>query len=118
MKDNPVREKSYRFALEVIDFYRELVKKHEFVLSRQMVRAGTSVGANVEEASAAQSRRDFIAKMSVASKEARECRYWLRLIRDSKTASAESVQPLLDHSDELVRLLTSIVKSTRERPGP
>lgn len=118
MKESLVRERSYRFALEAIRLYRELLSRKEFVLGRQMVRVGTSIGANIEEALAAQSRRDFVAKMSIASKEARECGYWLRLLRDSGLAPAESVGPLLKDCESLARMLTSIVKTTRERPGP
>ena len=114
MKENPVREKSYRFALFVIQLYQDLVRKGEFVLSKQMLRAGTSIGANVEEALAGQSRRDFTAKMSIASKEARECHYWLRLLRDSRIMSADRIAPILADCDELIRLLTAIVKSTRQ----
>ena len=77
MKDNTVQQKSYAFALSVIALYRELLLKNEFVLSKQLLRAGTSIGANVEEALAGQSRADFLCKMSIASKEAREARYWL-----------------------------------------
>jgi four helix bundle protein len=116
MKRNPVREKSYRFALEAIGLHRELVKAREFVLSRQFLRAATSVGANVEEGLAGQSRRDFIAKMSLASKEAREAHYWLRLIRDSRMVSVDAANGLLEQCDELVRMLTSIVKTARGRP--
>ena len=116
MKHNPVREKSYEFALRVIRLQRELVARQEFLLSRQLLRSGTSIGANVEEALAGQSRRDFASKMAIASKEARECSYWLRLLRDSKLAPVEHIDPLLAECNELVRMLTAIVKSTRERP--
>ena len=78
----PVREKSYRFALDAIRLRRTLVAAREYDISRQMVRSATSVGANIEEALAAQSKRDFAARMTIASKEAREAQYWLRLIRN------------------------------------
>jgi four helix bundle protein len=83
LRDNPVREKSYEFALRIVGLYRRMIAKREYVLARQVLKAGTSIGANVEEALAGQSRRDFLAKMGIASKEARECQYWLRLLRDS-----------------------------------
>jgi four helix bundle protein len=117
MGDNPVREKGYRFALRVIGAYRELIGTGEFLLSKQMVRAGTSIGANIEEALAGQSRRDFIAKMAIASKEARDCRYWLRLLLDSKLAPPERISALIDDCDELIRLRTSIVKTAQSRTG-
>jgi len=85
VKDNLIQQKSYALALAVIPPCRELqAKQHEFVRSRQLMKSGTSVGANVEEAQGGQSRADFLSKMSIAAKEARETHYWLRLIRDSK----------------------------------
>lgn len=118
MKANVVREKSYAFAVEVVQLHRALARKREFVLGRQLMRAGTSVGANVEEALAAQSRRDFASKMSIACKEARESLYWLRLLRDTSLASLAQVDPLLKQADELTALLTAIVKTTRSQPPP
>ena len=113
-KTGPVREKSYRFALRSIDLHRELVGVREYEIGRQMVRAATSVGANIEEALAAQSRRAFAAHMTIASKEAREAHYWLRLIRDAELRPRAAVDPMVASAEELVRLLTAIVKTTRE----
>jgi len=79
------KDKTYKFALDIVILYRQMVRQSEFILSKQLLRSGTSIGANVEEAIAGQSRKDFISKMSIASKEARETNYWLRLIRDSKS---------------------------------
>ena len=118
MKDNLVREKSYAFALAVIKLYQALTARKEFVLSKQLLRSATSIGANIEEASAGQSRADFLSKMSIASKEARESNYWLRLLRDSEIASDEEIQPLLSESESLIRILTSIVKTTIENSNP
>ena len=103
---------SYAFSLSVINLYRDLIRQNEFVLSKQLLRSGTSIGANVEEALAGQSRADFLSKMSIASKEARESHYWLRLLRDSKTLSSAKVEPLLADSQSLINLLASIVKTT------
>ncbi|MBI4656502.1 MAG: four helix bundle protein [Elusimicrobia bacterium] len=111
---NIVREKTYDFALKIIRFYKDLLEKNEFVLSKQLVRCGTSIGANVEEALAGQSRKDFLSKMSIASKEARECNYWLRLMRDGKYIEGENLQDFIDKSDELIKILTSIVKTTSQ----
>jgi four helix bundle protein len=116
--ENAVRAKSYAFALAIVRFYRRSRGSHGGVIARQMLRCGTSIGANVEEALAGQSRRDFIAKMSIASKEARECHYWLRLTQDAADSPSDELRRLLTESDELVRLLTSIVKSAREKPAP
>jgi four helix bundle protein len=116
MKESPIREKSYAFALEIIRLSKLLQDRREFVLSRQLLRSGTSIGANVEEAQAGQSRADFASKMSIASKEARESNYWLRLLRDSQLLPETEVSKAISQSTELVRMLTSIVKSTVETP--
>ncbi|ORJ55876.1 four helix bundle protein [Geothermobacter hydrogeniphilus] len=114
-KGNVIRQKSYDFALQVILLYKGLQASKEFVLSKQLLRSGTSIGANVEEAQAAQSRADFISKMSIASKEARESCYWLRLLRDSNTLQKAEVDPLLSEAESITRILTSIVKTTKEQ---
>ena len=115
MKENPILEKSYELALTVIPLCRELqMKQHEYGLSRQLMKAGTSIGSNVEEAQGGQSRADFLSKMSIAAKEARETHYWLRLIRDSKLLTENTVAPVLDLALEVRRILISIVKSTGE----
>ena len=113
MKPSIVKEKSYSFAVRVLRLARTLRENNEFELSKQVMRAGTSIGANVEEALAGFSRRDFIAKMSIASKEARETHYWLRLIQDSKVLSPGIVSPMLEDADELLRILTPIVKTSQ-----
>ena len=110
-----IQGKSFAFALDIIHLYRALCDQREYVLSKQLLRCGTSIGANVEEASAGQSRRDFVAKMSIASKEARETRYWLRLLQESQLV-AVNVAYELGQVEELIRILTSIVKSTNESP--
>jgi four helix bundle protein len=112
-KANPVQEKSYQFALAVVRLYTSLREQNHYELGRQVLRSGTAIGANVEEALAAVSRPDFTAKMSIASKEARECHYWLRLLRDARIAETG---PLLGGCTELIRLLTSIVKTTQRGP--
>jgi four helix bundle protein len=78
-----IDERTFKFALSIIELYKYLKEHKEYVLSKQLLRSGTSIGANVEEAQAAQSKKDFTSKMSIASKEARETRYWLRLLDQS-----------------------------------
>jgi four helix bundle protein len=112
VRENIVRSKSFAFALEIIRLYQRLKRDREFVVAQQLLRAGTSIGANVEEAQAAQSRRDFISKMSIASKEARETRYWLLLIKESGLTDVDVTRELAA-VDDLIRLHTAIVKSTR-----
>ena len=110
---NIIKDKSYQFALKIIQLYLQLCEQREFVLSKQLLRAGTSIGANVEEALAGQSRKDFASKMAIASKEAREANYWLRLLRDSNICPSVNYQELIQDSEELIRLLTSIVKTAQ-----
>ncbi len=107
----PTREKSYRFALIIIDLFKRLEERREYVISKQLLRSGTSIGANVVEASAAESRRDFVHKMAIASKEARETKYWLQLLSDSGLVPRIDVTEELNQAEELIRLLTSIVKT-------
>lgn len=109
---NVIIEKSYSFALEVMALAKAIREKKEFDLASQLWRAGTSIGANIEEAQAAQSRADFRSKMSIAAKEARETHYWLRLSRDGKVLDPAMVAPLIDEIEAIKRILTSIVKSS------
>ena len=111
-KNNVVLNKSFDFALEIIELYKILKSKNEFVISKQLLRSGTSIGANVEEATAAQTKKDFITKMSIASKEARETRYWLRLLNKSKLVEYD-YKNYLNKIDELIRIITAIVKTAQ-----
>lgn len=111
-KENVILTKSFDFALEVIDLYKKMIAQNEYVLSKQILRSGTSIGANIEEAMAGFSKKDFTHKMSISSKEARETKYWLRLIQHSKIVSI-NVENLLIQVEELIRILTSIVKTSQ-----
>ena len=111
-EENVIVEKSYAFALEVMRLAKLIREKREYDLASQLWRAGTSIGANVEEAQAAQSRADFRSKMTIAAKEAREAHYWLRLTCDGKILPADLINPLIDEIESIKRILTSIVKST------
>ena len=96
--------------MKIIDLYKyPHYEKKEYVLSKQLLKSGTSIGANVEEAQAAQSKKDFISKMSIASKEARETHYWLRLLKYGGYIAKDEI---IQDCEELIRLLTSIVKSS------
>ena len=109
-----VAEKAFSFAVRVVKLVRQLQMEHkEYVLSKQLLRSGTSIGANIEEALAGQSRRDFIAKMSIASKETRESAYWLRLLRETDYLANENAAPLENDCHELRRMLTSIIKTSQ-----
>ena len=113
-EENVILEKSYAFALKIMTLSKEIRDLREYDLASQLWRAGTSIGANVEEAQAAHSRADFRSKMSIAANEARESHYWLRLARDGKVLDASHVTPLIDESETIKRILTSIVKSSGE----
>ena len=111
--ENKILELSFEFSLQIIQLYKILVEKKEFVLSKQLLRSGTSIGANVEEGIAAQTRKDFITKMSIASKEARETRYWLRLLDKSKLVDLD-YSPYLSSIEHIINILTKIVKTSQE----
>ena len=117
MKDgNVIQQKTYAFAIRIVKMYRHIVEtKKEYVLSKQVLKCGTSIGANVEEAIGGQSTADFVAKLGIAYKEARETSYWLRLLKDTdylKRAEFESL-----HADvaEILRILTRIQTTTKKR---
>lgn len=113
---NIVQEKSYAFALRMVKLYRYLAEqKKEFVLSKQVLRSGTSIGANVEEAIGGQSGRDFAAKMSIAYKEARETHYWLCLLRDSGYLEKLESAAILTDCEEILRLTGSIIKTMKTK---
>ena len=111
-----IRKKSSSFALGEIETFKKLRDGRGYVLSRQLLPSGTSIGVNIAEALAGQNRKDFIAKMTVPSREARETHCWLALLRESRPAKIEFA-PALNHVDELIRILTSIVKTTSENPA-
>ncbi len=112
-KDNIIQQKSFDFALSIIELYKELTKENEYIISKQLLRSGTSIGANIEEASAAQSKKDFIAKMSISSKEARETRYWLRLLDKSQLVNLDFTL-YLSSIEEIINILTAIVKTSQQ----
>ena len=113
-KENLIVDRSFDFALHVIHLYKIMILKNEYVLSKQMLRSGTSIGANVEEAVSAHSTKDFIARMIIALKEARETRYWLRLIDRSKLVQ-EEISPYINESEDIVHILTAIINTTKKK---
>lgn len=112
-KVNVIEEKSFEFALEIIKLYKILKVHQEYAIGRQILRAGTSIGANVAEGTAAQTKKDFITKMAIASKEARETLYWLKLLKASQLVSYD-FESLLINCNELIRILTAIVKTSQQ----
>ncbi|WP_420792938.1 four helix bundle protein [Lentisphaera marina] len=115
---NEILDKSFSFAVRVVRLSSFLKKdKQEFILSKQLLRSGTSIGANVNEAQAAQSTADFIAKLSIASKEARESKYWIDLLIETRYLDKDDVyvKSLLKEITELIKLLTSIIKTLQSK---
>jgi four helix bundle protein len=115
MKENVVKNKSYVFALRIVKAYKFLSegKHREFVLSKQLLRSGTAIGALVFEAEHAQSKADFINKMNIALKEANETMYWLMLLKDSSYIDEKIFLSISQDCEELVKLLASIVKTSK-----
>jgi four helix bundle protein len=114
MNDNPTYQKAYRFAVRIVKAYQYLCEeKKEFVLSKQMMRCGTSVGANIAEANGAISEADFSNKISIAYKECLETKYWLFLLKDTNFIDAKSFDSLHGDADEIGRILFAILKKTR-----
>ena len=114
MKDNIVEKKSKAFALRIIKLYQFLKdEKKEFVLSKQLLRSGTSVGANVKEALRGQSKKDFYSKMSIALKEISETEYWLELLHESGYLSKPQFDSIYEDCQEIIKLLVSITKTIK-----
>jgi len=113
-ENNVVKEKSYAFALRIIKAYRHLIQEHkEFVLSKQVLRSGTAIGALVWESVHAQSKADFISKINISLKEANETGYWLMLLKDSEYIDEKTFASIHKDCDELIRLLASILKTSK-----
>ncbi len=112
-EDNKILSLTFDFALEIINLYKLLIQQNEYVLSKQLLRSATSIGANVEEGNAAQTKKDFITKMSIASKEARETKYWLRLLDKSQIVKYNYAEHL-KKIEHIINILTKIVKTSQE----
>ena len=116
MRENPVLVKSYAFALRIVKLYQHMTReKQEFILSKQLLRSGTSIDANVEEGIGGSSSKDFINKLTIANKEARETHYWLRLLKDSGYINKEGFDSIEKDCNELLKLLYSIINSTKSK---
>ncbi|MBZ9777317.1 four helix bundle protein [Psychroflexus sp. CAK8W] len=114
MKSNIVKDKSFEFSLKIILLFKMMQDQKEFIISKQILRSGTSIGANIAESEAAQSRIDFVHKLSIASKEARETVYWLQLLDKSELVNIE-VNTHIKDCEEIIRLLTSIIKTIKSK---
>jgi four helix bundle protein len=115
-KENLIKDKSYSFALRIIKLGRYLrEEKKEFILSKQILRSGTSIGAMIREAEQAESRLDFIHKLAISLKEANETDYWLNLLKDSEYISVRMFNSIIKDCKELIKLLTAIIKSSKPK---
>ena len=113
-KENPLYQKSYDFALQIVVIFKEITNsKKEYILSKQLLRSGTSIGANVAEANGTISNADFSAKISIAYKESLETKYWLSLLKDSEYLEEKVFNDLFLKADELFKILFSILKASR-----
>lgn len=113
MRENVVKNKSFKFALKIIDLQKDLIAQREYIISKQIMRSGTSIGANVRESEYAESKADFIHKLSVALKEANETEYWLELLFYSKAIDETLYKELQTDLKELLKLLISIIKTSK-----
>ena len=113
MKVNIVADKSMQFAVRIVNAYKLLVERKEFVLSKQMLRSGTSIGANVRESSQAQSKLDFISKLGIALKECNETKYWIELLNKTEYFSDKEYHSLNTDCNELFAILTAIIKTSK-----
>ena len=111
--NNPIVDLSYNFGVRIVKFYRYLTSKQVYVLSKQILRCGTSIGANVHESIHAQSKADFINKMNIALKEADETDYWLRLLKDSDVIEEEEYNSLLKDVKQIIGTLVKIIKNAK-----
>ena len=117
-KQNIIVSKSYGFALKIIELYKFLIDEKEYVISKQVLRSGTSIGTNIHEAVASESKKDFIHKLGVAVKETRETAYWLNLLKDSMYITIQKFSALIEDCNELTRILNSIILTTKQRYFP
>ena len=113
MKENVIKSKSFDFAINIVYLYKELVKSNEYVLSKQLLRSGTSIGANIREAEFAQSKKDFINKLSVALKEANETDYWIELLLKTEFLNQDQFILIKSKLQVIIKLLVSIVKTSK-----
>ena len=113
--DSPLREKTYKFASQVVILCKKIQEdQREYILTKQLIKSATSVGANLEEAQQAESRKDFISKISISIKEAYESRYWLRLLRDAKYAETSELEKLLSDIQEIIVIFGASINTAKK----
>ena len=112
-EQNIIQQKSFNFPLKIIKLFQSLKNEKEYVLSKQLLRCGTSIGANIEEAIGGQSRKDFFMKINIAYKEARETNYWLKLLKDSNLIEIKTAELLINECEEILKILGTIIKTMK-----
>ena len=117
MSESKLRDLSMDFSVQIINLVKELKAKHESVISNQIGRSGTSIGANIYEANYAQGKKDFISKLEIALKEASESEYWLELLTETNYIDSKASDSILEDCRELIRLITAIVRTSKENNG-
>jgi len=118
MKKNIIQDKSFQFAIRIVNLYKHLCdKKKEFVLSKQILRSGTSIGANIEEGIGGQTDKDFFAKVNISYKEARETVYWLKLLQATDYITQEQAESLLADAEEICKILAKIIITLKNTSG-
>ncbi len=115
MKKNIIQEKTYTFALEIVQVCRKLQEQKDFILANQLLKSGTSVGANVRESQSAVSNKDFIHKLSIALKESQETDFWLHLLKDSNTIESDEADGLIRKNNENARILSKIILTSKKK---
>ena len=116
MKENIIQQKSFQLAVRIINLYKYLINdKKEFVLSKQLLRSGTSIGANIEESIGGQSEKDFLAKLSISYKEARETIYWLKLLKETEYISEVEFESIHNEAEEICKILAKIIITLKNK---
>ena len=118
MRDNAILDKSKKFAVRIVKLYKYLCSKNEYIMSKQLLRCGTSIGANVAEALCSISRKDFLAKMYISYKECAETEYWLDILKETEYLNLTEYESIINQCHELRRILSSITKTTRNNIIP
>ncbi|MDO5616822.1 MAG: four helix bundle protein [Cruoricaptor ignavus] len=114
MSNNPIKNKSFDFAVRIVNLYKTLTnERKEFVMSKQLLRSGTSIGANIEEATASISKKEFISKNQISYKEAFETSYWLKLLHKTEFINDKEFQPMINDNEEIIKILTAILKTSK-----
>ena len=112
-KKNIIKDKSFAFAVRIVNLYKLLCERKEYVLSKQLLRSGTSIGALLRESEHAQSTADFINKLSIALKEANESEYWIMLLKETQYISPTEYESIIHNCQEIIKILISIIKTTK-----